>query len=147
MPMVDMAPPVWRQRFSSTRRGARLARHLALLELVDWGFPLGGDESERVAQVVAELVSNAVCHGCVPGRDFELRITELEHVLRVEVADARAEAQPTVQPEHLGDHGYGMRIVVALSVAWGVSARSIGKVVWAEIAKRRVAPQPERGRA
>ncbi|GGZ52445.1 ATP-binding protein [Streptomyces subrutilus] len=129
----------WRQRFSSTRRGARLARHLAVLELCRWGYPLGGGESERVGQVVAELAANAVAHGCVPGRDFELGLRELDEVLRVEVSDARAGERPRVRPgspDRPAEHGHGLRIVEALCVAWGVSGRVVGKTVWAEVARR-----------
>ncbi|MFE1558388.1 ATP-binding protein [Streptomyces sp. NPDC058734] len=126
----------WRQRFSSTRRGARLARHLAELELCRWDFPLGGDESDRVAQVVAELAANAVTHGSVPGRDFELRLRELDGVLRVEVSDAHAGKRPDLRPAGDG-HGYGLRIVAELSDAWGVTGRVVGKTVWAEVPKRR----------
>ncbi|MFD3935604.1 ATP-binding protein [Streptomyces sp. NPDC058611] len=128
----------WRQRFSSTRRGARLARELTLLELAWWGYPLGGVDNERVAQVVAELAANAVAHGGVPGRDFELGLRELDGVLRVEVSDARAGQQPRVRPGPVGaaEHGHGLRIVEALCVAWGVSGRLVGKTVWAEVATR-----------
>ncbi|MET8295390.1 ATP-binding protein [Streptomyces sp. NPDC005180] len=126
----------WRQRFSSTRRGARLARHLAVLELCRWDFPLGGDESDRVAQVVAELAANAVTHGAVPGRDFELGLRRLDGVLRVEVSDAHAGRQPDLRPAGDG-HGYGLRIVEALADAWGVTGRVVGKTVWAEVVQRR----------
>ncbi|MFJ3879885.1 ATP-binding protein [Streptomyces sp. NPDC090077] len=125
----------WRQRFSSTRRGVRLARHLAVLELCRWDFPLGGDESDRVAQVVAELATNAVVHGSVPGRDFELGLRHLDGVLRVEVSDAHSGKQPDLRPAGDG-HGYGLRIVEELSDAWGVTGRVIGKTVWAEVARR-----------
>ncbi|MER5887114.1 ATP-binding protein [Streptomyces sp. NPDC001941] len=126
----------WAQRFSSTYRGARLARHLAVIQLADWGYPIGGDASDRAALIIAELVSNAVNHGRVEGRDFELRVTELEYVLRLEVSDARADRRPSVQPAHIGEGGYGMCLVEATATAWGVSDRVIGKTVWVELAKR-----------
>lgn len=134
--MLNAGGNEWRQRFSSTRRGARLARELALLELARWGYPVDGGDSERVAQVVAELAANAVAHGCVPGRDFELGLRELNGVLRVEVSDARAGELPRVRPgapEQHAEHGHGMRIVDALCAAWGVSGRLVGKTVWAEV--------------
>jgi anti-sigma regulatory factor (Ser/Thr protein kinase) len=65
---------VFTQRFSSTARGARLARLLAVERLNAWGFPYGSDLSASTAQIVAELAANAVTHGHVPGRDFEMRI-------------------------------------------------------------------------
>ncbi|MFJ7069081.1 hypothetical protein [Streptomyces sp. NPDC101115] len=45
------------QRFSSTPRGARLARRLALHQLDRWGFGHGGALSDAVAQIVAALAS------------------------------------------------------------------------------------------
>lgn len=63
------------QRFSSTPLGARLARQLALYRMHRWGYPYGSAVSDNVALIVGELVANAVTHGRVPGRDFELRLT------------------------------------------------------------------------
>lgn len=127
------------QRFSSTRRGARLARQFALVELHRWGVPEGTTLSERAALVVAELAANAVVHGRVPGRDFELRLTLFPEagVLRVEVSDARGDRRPVVQPHaYEAEGGYGLRIVDALAVGWGVTDRLIGKTVWAELDRR-----------
>lgn len=131
-------PNEWRQRFSSTRRGARLARHLAVLEVCRWGFPLGGEDSDRVALVAGELTANAVAHGSVPGRDFEIGIRELDGVLRIEVSDAEAGRQPLIreQTAEPATHGHGLRIVEALTLGWGVTDRSVGKTVWAEIPVR-----------
>ncbi|MFJ8017881.1 ATP-binding protein [Streptomyces sp. NPDC096339] len=124
------------QRFSCTPRGARLARQLALVELHDWGIPESSRLSADAGLVVAELTSNAVAHGRVPGRDFELRMTLLEGVLRIEVSDARRDRRPAVQPHaYQAEDGYGLRIVDALA-AWGVQDRLIGKTVWAELSRR-----------
>ncbi|MFJ8856257.1 ATP-binding protein, partial [Streptomyces sp. NPDC102437] len=49
---------------SPTRRGARLARLLAVAHLGDWGIVC-----EPAAHIVAELAANAAVHGRVPGRD------------------------------------------------------------------------------
>lgn len=54
------------QLLSSTRRGARLARLLAVTELRSRGA--SQDLTERAELVVAELAANAVLHGRVPGR-------------------------------------------------------------------------------
>lgn len=40
------------QRFSATRRGARLARVLALQQLDAWGVPYDSEASDAVALVV-----------------------------------------------------------------------------------------------
>ncbi|MFD8147572.1 ATP-binding protein [Streptomyces sp. NPDC059708] len=127
--------PVWVQRFSSTERGARLARHLLLRHLESRGLPHGGAVSDRVGLVVAELAANAVRHGRLPGRDFEVRVTELDQAFRVEVSDARSETKPVVRTVGGEAGGFGLRLVDALSAAWGVSERSPGKTVWAEILK------------
>uniref|UniRef100_A0AAU2JSC8 ATP-binding protein n=1 Tax=Streptomyces sp. NBC_00049 TaxID=2903617 RepID=A0AAU2JSC8_9ACTN len=125
------------QRFSCTRRGARLARQLALVELHGWGIPESTALSADAGLLVAELAANAVTHGRVPGRDFELRLTLLEGVLRVEVSDARRDRRPAVLPHgYQAESGYGLRIVDALAVDWGVTDRLIGKTVWAELGTR-----------
>ncbi|MFD8979825.1 ATP-binding protein [Streptomyces sp. NPDC059564] len=134
---------VFTQRFSCTRRGARLARQLALVELHDWGVPEGTPLSADAGLLVAELAANAVMHGRVPGRDFELRMTLLGGVLRVEVSDARSDRRPVVRPaDHRAGSGYGLRIVDALATDWGVTDRVIGKTVWAELPRRIRPPAP-----
>ncbi|MGW2179139.1 ATP-binding protein [Streptomyces sp. NPDC001732] len=123
------------QRFSATRRGARLARRLAVQQLDAWGMPYGSGLSDAVAVVVSELATNAVVHGLVPGRDFELRLLVLAGTLRVEVSDARGERVPEVRPFCLGaESGYGLYLVGALATSWGVRDRGVGKTVWAELA-------------
>ncbi|MEV7521570.1 ATP-binding protein [Streptomyces sp. NPDC091371] len=128
------------QRFSCTRRGARLARQLALVELHDWEIPESTALSADAGLLVAELAANAVTHGRVPGRDFGLRMTLLEGVLRVEVSDARRDRRPVVRPrEYLAESGYGLRIVEAVAADWGVVDRVVGKTVWAELSRRAAA--------
>ncbi|MFD9484310.1 ATP-binding protein [Streptomyces sp. NPDC059991] len=126
------------QRLSATRRGARLARQLALQQLDAWGIPYGSDVSDTVAHVVAELTANAVTHGHVPGRDFQLCLQLRPHTLRVEVTDARTERQPptpgqAATPSSESESGRGLLLVQELSQAWGITERSICKTVWAEV--------------
>src|SRR3954451_10254094 len=77
-------------QLSATRRGARLARLLTERQLDDWDLPF-----EDAVHIVAELASNAVLHGRVPGRDFRLGL-ELhdDGTLRIEVTDARGDRLP-----------------------------------------------------
>ncbi|MDH6627878.1 anti-sigma regulatory factor (Ser/Thr protein kinase) [Streptomyces sp. LBL] len=128
------------QQLSATRRGARLARHLATYQLDVWGIPFGSDVSDNVALVVAELASNAVLHARVPGRDFALRLEHRTDALRIEVADARGDRHVAAQLPAAGatdpttDHGRGLVIVDVLASRWGVNDRpGPGKVVWADI--------------
>ncbi|MEV6678520.1 ATP-binding protein [Streptomyces erythrochromogenes] len=128
---------VFTQRFTSTCRGARLARQLALVELHGWGFPESTALSADAGLLVAELAANAVRHGRVPGRDFELKLTLLEELLRIEVSDARRDRRPAVQPHaYQAESGYGLRIVDAVAADWGVTERIVGKTVWAELRRR-----------
>ncbi|MFJ5728018.1 ATP-binding protein [Streptomyces paradoxus] len=131
---------VFRQRLSSTPRGARLARNLTLNQLHSWGIPYGSDVSYAAGAIVAELAANAVTHGRVPGRDFELRLALVTGSVRVEVADTRSgppypPAPGAVRPPRpLDEHGRGFVLVDALADRWEVLDREPpGKTVRAEI--------------
>ncbi|PTM99119.1 ATP-binding protein [Streptomyces sp. VMFN-G11Ma] len=138
------APTPFRQRFSSTRRGARLARLLAVQQLVDWGWDRDGEYLDAAELVVGELAANAVTHGRVPGRDFLLTMALLppevgSGALRITVADSRGERLPAVVPAPCldGEHGRGLILVSALALRWGVVPRfPSGKTVWAELPGR-----------
>ncbi|NUP20350.1 MAG: ATP-binding protein [Streptomyces sp.] len=126
------------QRFSATRRGARLARRLATHRLDLWGVPYGTPASDTVALVVAELAANAALHGRVPGRDFELRLRydRAADVVRVEVSDTHPRLpEPTDHAPRTTDaeDGRGLLLVEAVATRWGVTGRTgPGKTVWAE---------------
>ncbi|WP_434588237.1 ATP-binding protein [Streptomyces sp. A5-4] len=130
---------VFRQSFSATHKAARLARLLAVHQLHEWDVPYGTELSDNTALIVAELATNAVTHGRVPGRDFELRLAlDGEGVLRIEVSDARTERRPV--PPHLAPPtgaeaggGRGLLLVEALADGWGVLDREVGKTVWATV--------------
>ncbi|MEU0356155.1 ATP-binding protein [Streptomyces cyaneofuscatus] len=131
---------VFTQRFRSTPRGARLARRLALQQLDAWGLPYGGDASDTAALLVAELAANAVTHGRIPGRDFEVSLRLLGVTLRIEVSDARGESRPPSPgvppptPRALAETGRGMLLVEALADRWEVLDRlPVGKTVVAEL--------------
>ncbi|NUS28349.1 MAG: ATP-binding protein [Streptomyces sp.] len=128
----------FRQRLSPTPRGARLARYLALNQLQEWGIPHGSDVSDAVAVIVAELAANAVTHGRVPGRDFELALSLVTGSVRVEVTDTRADADAVIdvrRPRPLEEVGRGLVLVDALADRWEVVDRQPppGKTVRAEV--------------
>ncbi|MER7693152.1 ATP-binding protein [Streptomyces sp. NPDC097610] len=122
------------QLFSSTPRGARLARRLVANRMDAWGFAYDGQASESVVLVGAELAANAVRHGSVRGRSFRVRLVWGGGVVRVEVADGRTERRPVLR-EPDGEGGRGLVIVAALAERWGVEPRAgmAYKVVWAEL--------------
>ncbi|MFS0694553.1 ATP-binding protein [Streptomyces nitrosporeus] len=139
-PDAPVTVRVFTQRFSSTPRGARLARRLAAHQLDAWGFSYGGAASDTAVALVAELAANAATHGRVPGRDFEVVLRLTGRALRIEVSDTRGElrpaaagaARPAVAP--LAEAGRGLLIVEALADRWDVLDRvPVGKTVVAEL--------------
>jgi anti-sigma regulatory factor (Ser/Thr protein kinase) len=143
-------------RFTSTPRGARLARRLVSHRLDDWGQSYTTQVNETLTLITAELAANAVRHGHVPGRDFHVQLTLSEGTFRIEVTDTRAEKQPPAASpsatDSLSESGRGLLLVTALADDWGVSPRKAapGKTVWAELRVQanghplthRVAPEP-----
>jgi AraC-like DNA-binding protein len=96
-----------------------------------WGVP----ERDDVAQVVAELVTNAVVHS---DAGLRLRLVLDRTGLRVSVRDCRPGA---VTP------GPGLRAVARLSRTWGVLHYADGKSVWAHLpVERMVRPAVALGR-
>ncbi|MGV9563097.1 ATP-binding protein [Streptomyces sp. NPDC003480] len=140
-PQRPVTVSVFSQRFSATPRGARLARHLAEHQLHTWGIPHGTGTSETVAVVIAELAANAVTHGRVPGRDFELRLSLVTGSVRIEVSDTRSgPPRPPgpggiPPPAPLEEAGRGFLLVDALAARWEVVDRDPppGKTVRAEV--------------
>ncbi|MFM9451717.1 ATP-binding protein [Streptomyces europaeiscabiei] len=131
-------------RFTSSTRGARLARRLVSHRLDSWGHPYTGDANETLALITSELAANAVRHGYVTGRDFHVRLSETggsPRTLRVEVTDTRTERVPPLtaqEPPGDEESGRGLLIVAQLATRWAVDPRAgaPGKTVWAEVRLR-----------
>jgi anti-sigma regulatory factor (Ser/Thr protein kinase) len=92
-----------------------------------------------VGLLVAELASNAVRHGRVPGRNFRLRLALVAaaRTIRIEVSDAREDRLPVrpQAPSAEEETGRGLLLVELLATRWGVTPRHpVGKTVWAECA-------------
>jgi len=130
-------------RFTSTPRGARLARRLTAVRLDAWGIPYATEAHEEIVLIVAELTANAVRHGHVPGRDFHLHVHAPAdgRTVRVEVTDTRAERlprRPTPVPDTAGteETGRGLLLVSHLAARWDWHPRpdGPGKTVWAQYA-------------
>ncbi|MFD7709170.1 ATP-binding protein [Streptomyces sp. NPDC059785] len=119
---------------SATRRGARLARLLAVEQLREWRLPL-----DPARLVVAELAANAALHGQVSGRDFRLVLfVTASGALRIEVTDTRGDRLPTRVRQgdgaELAECGHGLLLVEELADRWGVMWGPVPcKTVWAEI--------------
>jgi anti-sigma regulatory factor (Ser/Thr protein kinase) len=138
MPQRPAPEREFTMRFTSTPRGARLARRLVSHRLNDWGHPYASPVNESLTLITAELSTNAVRHGHVPGRDFHVQLTLAEGTFRIEVTDTRAEKQPLTTPpapDPTSESGRGLHLVAALADDWGVAPRlaAPGKTVWAEL--------------
>ncbi|MCN9242740.1 ATP-binding protein [Streptomyces sp. RY43-2] len=146
--MKSTTPPDWHiqkctepahefaMRFTSTPRGARLARRLVSHRLDEWGYPYDGALNETVTLIAAELSANAVRHGRVQGRDFHLRLVGTAGGVRLEVTDTRTERLPEPRPPQdpaADESGRGLLLVEALADDWGVEPRNPGKCVWASV--------------
>jgi hypothetical protein len=83
------------------------------------------DEIADVKSVVSELVSNAFLHG---KGAIELRLSNRRGRARIEVIDDGDSGVAQVKPR---DRPHGLRIVGALSLAWGTLEGSTR--VWAEL--------------
>ncbi|MFI1836066.1 ATP-binding protein [Streptomyces olivaceoviridis] len=135
-------------RFSSTPRGARLARRLCGERLDSWGVLYDSEGHDVLSLLVSELATNAVTHGHVTGRDFRVHLLALSApaaaslTVRVEVTDTRGDrlpeptpappAEPVVDSARTG--GRGLLLVETLADRWGCAPRpdGPGKTVWAE---------------
>jgi anti-sigma regulatory factor (Ser/Thr protein kinase) len=84
--------------------------------------------------VASELATNAVVHGCGP---VALTVAYRSGELTIEVADGDPRCE-RVRPRPVDDAapgGRGLRLLDALTDAWGVRSLPTGKAVWA---RRRV---------
>lgn len=137
-PQLSATVRTFSQLLSSTRRGARLARLLAVEQLRAW--EVSPSVTERAEQIVAELANNAALHGRVQGRDFRLALTLDTGSLRIAVTDARGNQLPfpstsaDVGPLPDAESGRGLLLVAALADRWGTDPYPPGgKTIWAEI--------------
>ncbi|MFI1253684.1 ATP-binding protein [Streptomyces netropsis] len=131
---------------SSLQCVAIARRHTA--RLVDvWGYPEASDDA---AVLLSELAGNAVQHGRLRGRLFQVELTvtgavtgamtgavtgpDTAPTLRIAVSDARGEILP--RPRHAtpeDEFGRGLLIIRTLATRWGVARRTVGKTVWCEL--------------
>jgi hypothetical protein len=88
--------------------------------------------ADTVEVVVTELATNALCHGT---GSRSVIISASPFYLHVVVRDGSEEAPQVHEAED--EHGRGLRIVEALSTAWGSTPTRDGKVVWATVRPRR----------
>ncbi|MBV7697666.1 ATP-binding SpoIIE family protein phosphatase [Streptomyces sp. TRM70350] len=128
------------------------ARGLLRAAFQEWtGLGLPGAErlTDRLAHdamvVLSELVTNAVVHA---GTDVELvcRLEPDSGAVVVEVCDHHPSRPPRDGEREAAyetpEYGRGLRLVAALSEAWGVTYRRGAKTVWARVSAE-VCPEAE----
>ncbi|WP_206317514.1 SpoIIE family protein phosphatase [Streptomyces composti] len=133
---------------------ARALVRAALAEWTERRLPgtehLTARAAEDATLVASELVTNAVVHA---GTDVQLtcRLEGDTGALVVEVTDqhpARAprEGAPALAAaQEPGEVGRGLRLVAALSEAWGITYRPVAKTVWARLPAEGRTPLEESG--
>ena len=91
------------------------------------------DLLEAAELMVSELATNCVQHAQTP---FELVILDEDRQIRVEVRDTGGGRPVVRSPTPAERTGRGLRIVEAMSDAWGIDPSSRGKTVWFTLAQR-----------
>lgn len=117
------------QTFGRAPSEVRRARHLMTAWLEAWES--APEDRSALELVVAELVTNAICHGL---GSVELYVYASDTVVRVEVCD-QGGGRPRVRPvERSGPRlgGWGLRLVDQLTDTWGTWVRPGRTVVWAQ---------------
>ncbi|MEU5956964.1 ATP-binding protein [Streptomyces sp. NPDC047525] len=112
-----------------------LARLRVHDHLAAWGHKEGSATLQDAVLLVSELATNAVCHGHFLEREFEFEVAVTvlaDGDCFIEVSD---ESPTSPELRELGpweENGRGLRLLDALSEAWGVWQRGrYGKTVWA----------------
>lgn len=102
---------------------AAAARGFTRAALDDWGLP--EPLVDDAVLLVSELVTNAVVHA---GTAVELECRYVEGLVTAEVSDRHPARAVTERVDE--GHGYGLRLVGALTREWGISYRRDRKTVW-----------------
>jgi len=122
----------WKQRFTPVPPSVHRARHAAEAALRGWGVAPGS--LPLVLLVLSELATNAVRHGRVPGRYYEVRIAyDAEKLVGIEVSDPGDGLPVAGDASPDSERGRGLAIVEGFAEAWGVRPRTVGKTVWARV--------------
>jgi len=91
---------------------------------------VSGDD---VQLVVSELATNAVIHAGTP---FSVSVSSDGSAMRIAVSDSSAIRPVMRDGSPAGLSGRGLRLVAAVSSAWGIDPSPDGKTVWAELPLR-----------
>ncbi|MFJ9839727.1 ATP-binding protein [Kitasatospora sp. NPDC101155] len=127
---------------AGTPKGAAICRRIARRQLTTSGLNSTHTEPFHSALlIVAELAANAITHGRVPGRGFELHLAltttaRRGTTLRIEISDPRGDRLPVLPTVHVpnAQSGRGLTLIDALCDRWGTIPRHPNsKTVWVEL--------------
>jgi len=107
------------------------ARARRCVQAVVAGSQLSEETQAELVLIASELVTNAIVHGAEP---VTLTVTYDATHITVEVADGDPRADLVRMhdtDESFGYGGRGLRLVAALTEAWGVRTETSSKTVWA----------------
>ncbi|MFE5121379.1 ATP-binding protein [Streptomyces sp. NPDC056669] len=120
------------RRWTRHPRCVALARADLRKALAGWGLIA---VEEAALLVLSELITNAVRHARVPGRQIETRYLHQGDKVRIEVHDAADQLPKLRTPTPESVRGRGLVLVETLADQWGVTPRAaVGKAVWAVLA-------------
>ncbi|WP_205587743.1 ATP-binding protein [Streptomyces sp. 11-1-2] len=120
------------RRWTRHPRCVALARADLPKALAGWGMIA---VEEVALLVLSELITNAVRHARVPGRQIETRYLHQGDKVRIEIHDAADQLPKLRTPTPESVRGRGLVLVETLADQWGVSPRAaVGKAVWAVLA-------------
>ncbi|MFE3739986.1 ATP-binding protein [Streptomyces sp. NPDC059134] len=120
-----------RLNYTPVAGSVSLARHRTSRLIAQWGHP---ELVWATGLVVSELGTNALLHGCLRDRFFQVAVVLRSTVFRIEVSDPRGERLPVLRAAGEGEcFGRGLALVVQVTDRWGTEPRVVGKTVYAEI--------------
>lgn len=129
----DAAERRFRFELAAHPSSAAQARRLTRAGLAGWS--VGEDTCESALLVVSELVTNAIVH--TASAHIVCEVQDGVDTLRIAVCDegcAPGELRRAPRlPEE--EHGRGLLLVEAVSVAWGMQEQGVGLMVWSELAR------------
>jgi anti-sigma regulatory factor (Ser/Thr protein kinase) len=110
-----------------------IAPILARAAVTAIGSGLPGSVVSDAELLTSEVVSNAVKHADLdPSQEIVLRVV-MDDRLRIEVADPGPQFEADLRRQSSDTSGWGLFLIEAIAMSWGVEPEGIGKKVWFEL--------------
>ena len=110
-----------------------IAPILARAAVAAIGSGLPGSVVSDAELLTSEVVSNAVKHADLdPSQEIVLRVV-MDERLRIEVADPGPPFEADLRRQSSDTSGWGLFLIEAIAMSWGVESEGVGKKVWFEL--------------